>query len=55
MLALGDGLICKDPIEKRAAFSAGLTHIAAIPAEAQQLRRIRDLKIFLQQELAKIK
>ena len=55
MLALGDGLITKDPIEKRAAFSAGLTHIAAIPAEAQQLRRIRDLKIFLQQELAKIK
>jgi len=53
MLALGDGLIIKDPIEKRAAFSAGLTHIAAIPAEAQQLRRTRDLKIFLQQELAK--
>ena len=55
MLALGDGLITKDPIEKRAAFSAGLTHIAAIPAEAQQLRRTRDLKTFLQQELAKIK
>jgi hypothetical protein len=54
MLALGDGLICKDPIEKRTAFSAGLTHIAAIPSEAQQLRGTRDLKIVLQKELDKI-
>jgi hypothetical protein len=52
MLALGQGLLAENPAEKRAAFTAGLAEIAAMPPQPQQLRSVRELKSMLEQELA---
>ena len=52
MLALGQGLLASAAAEKRAAYTAGLAEIAAMPPQPQQLRFVRELKATLEQELA---
>jgi hypothetical protein len=54
-LALARGLIATEAAEKRAAFSAGLAQIAAMPPEPQQMRSTKVLKTELERELAGVK
>ena len=53
-IALARGLLAETAAEKRAAFNEGLAEIAAMPAEPQQLRSVRELRATLQSELARV-
>ncbi len=54
LIALGRGLLASGPAEKRAAFTAGLAEIGAMPPEPQQLRYIRELRATFEEELAQL-
>lgn len=53
-IALARGLLAGTAAEKRAAFNEGLAEIAAMPAEPQQLRSVRELRATLQSELSRV-
>jgi tetratricopeptide (TPR) repeat protein len=55
MIELAKGLLAGSAAEKRTNFSAGLAEIAAMPAQPQQLRTVRELKTTLEAELAAVK
>jgi hypothetical protein len=52
MIHLAKGLIADDTASKRSNFSAGLTEIALMPPQPQQLRSVRQLKALLEREMA---
>ncbi len=54
LVALAGGLLSNAPAAKRAAFTAGLAEIAAMPPQPQQLRSVKDLREVLQAELARL-
>lgn len=55
MIELAKGLLAGSAADKRANFSAGLSEIAAMPPQPQQLRAVRELKATLEAELAEVK